>query len=306
MATLKQKLFKKYSPKTESNLSVFSIIIVALLLLYCAFLIFLFIWGLLATFKEPRFEFRGNPNGFPESFYLGNYTYALSKFNLTVTLPGGGESVVGMPLMFLYGFIYAIGCALAGTATPLVVGYITAKYNFKFSKIIYLVVIITMIIPIVGNLPAEISTARALGLFDSIPGLWIMKANFLGIYFIVFYNFFKNLPDAYNEAAKIDGASNLRTMLQIIIPLAAPLFFTVLLINFINFWNDYQVPLVYLPTYPTIAVGMQYMAAGNEDMLQYVPVKLAAAVLMLVPILIVFLCTHKKLLGNLTMGGIKG
>ena len=163
-----------------------------------------------------------------------------------------------------------------------------------------------MIIPIVGNLPAEIKMAKSLDLYDRIWGLWFMKANFLGIYFLVFYNFFKNLPNAYNEAAKIDGSGNFRTMIQVIFPMALPLFFTVMLINFINFWNDYQVPLVYLPSYPTIAVGMQYMAATNAEELQYIPIKLAAAVIMIVPILIVFLVFHKKLLGNLTMGGIKG
>lgn len=307
MARNFNSVLSKYHRTKKSNMSIFSGIIIALLIVYCLTLIVLFSWGILASFKEPILEFRSNPNGFPESFYFGNYEYAYSKFFIVVTdNTTGMETSIGMPLMFLYGFLYAIGCAFTATLIPMIVGYMTAKFNFKFSKIIYLIVIITMIIPIVGNLPAEIAMARSLNLFDQIWGMWIMKANFLGIYFIVFYNFFKNLPDAYNEAAKIDGSSNFRTMVQIILPLAAPLFFTVLLINFINFWNDYQVPLIYLPSYPTIAVGMSYMQTSNDDMLQRIPIKLAAAILMLIPTLIVFLAFHKKLLGNLTMGGIKG
>lgn len=67
-------------------------------------------------------------------------------------------------------------------------------------------VLITMVIPVVGSLPAEIRMAQSLGLYDQIWGMWILKANFLGMYFLVFYNIFKALPASYTEAAKIDGA----------------------------------------------------------------------------------------------------
>ncbi len=304
----KQNRFLKGFNATKKNkYSVFSWVIVAFLAFYCLFLIILFVWAILASFKEPVFEWRENVIGLPYSFYTDNYEFAFGRFYVDITDPVTAQTIpITLPYMFLYGFLYAIGCAVAATVVPMVVGYITSKYRYKFSKVIYYIVIIAMIIPIVGNLPAEISMARRFGLFDQIWGMWILKANFLGLYFLVFYNFFRNLPDAYNEAAKIDGSSNFRTMVQIIIPLAAPLFFTVLLLNFINFWNDYSVPLIYLPTYPTAAVGMHRMAAGNENELQYIPIKLAAAIIMLIPILVVFLATHRRLLGNLTMGGIKG
>ncbi len=301
---------KTFTPKVKNNLkdsfSIFSLIVFIILILYCLLLLLILGWGFISSFKDPRFDFRDNPIGFPKQWVFDNYDYAYSKFVMTAYDNNGVESIIGMPGMFIYGFLYAIGCAFAATIVPCLTGYVTAKFNFKFSKIIFYTVIIAMIIPIVGSLPAEIAMAKSFNLYNQIWGMWIMKANFLGLYFIVFYNFFKNLPNAYNEAAKIDGSSNFRTMVQVILPLAAPLFFTVLLINFITFWNDYQVPLIYLPGYPTIAAGMQHMAASDAEELQYIPVKVAAATLMLTPILIIFLFTHKKLLGNLTMGGIKG
>ena len=303
----RDRILDKFASKKKSSVSIFSIVIIVFLALYCLTLITLFIWAILASFKEPVMEWRENVIGLPYSFYTDNYEFSLGRFYVDVTDPVTSESIqVTLPYMFLYGFLYAIGCAFAATIVPMIVGYVTSKYRYKFSKVIYFVVVIVMIIPIVGSLPAEIRMARRFNLYDQIWGMWILKANFLGLYFLVFYNFFRNLPDAYNEAAKIDGAGNFRTMVQVIIPLAAPLFFTVLLINFIQFWNDYSVPLIYLPTYPTAAVGMHQMAAGNDKELQYIPIKLAAAIIMLVPILIVFLATHRKLLGNLTMGGIKG
>ena len=163
-----------------------------------------------------------------------------------------------------------------------------------------------MVLPIVGSLPSEIRMAKALGLFDKFYGLWLMKANFLGLYFLVFHGIFKTLPMAYTEAAKIDGAGNLAVLLRIILPLVRNTFFTIMLINFIAFWNDYQTPLIYMPSYPTIALGMFYMASTTENGLSTVPMRMTGAMLMLIPILVLFLCFHKRLLGNLTVGGLKG
>ena len=133
-----------------------------------------------------------------------------------------------------------------------------------------------------------------------------MKANFLGMYFLVFYATFKGLPMAYTEAAKIDGANNMRILLRIVLPLAKNTFFTVMLINFIAFWNDYQTPLIYLPSYPTIALGMYHMASTTENGMSYVPMRMTGAVLMMIPIMVLFMLFHKRLLGNVTVGGIKG
>ena len=133
-----------------------------------------------------------------------------------------------------------------------------------------------------------------------------MKANFLGMYFLVFYNVFKAAPKEFTEAAKIDGAGNLSILLRIMLPLARNTFFTVMLINFIGFWNDYQIPLIYLPHSPTVALGMLHMASTTENSLSTVPMRMTGAMLMLLPILVVFLAFQKRLIGNLAIGGIKG
>ena len=83
-------------------------------------------------------------------------------------------------------------------------------------------------------------------------------------------------------------------------------FFTVMLINFIAFWNDYQTPLIYLPSYPTIALGMYHMASTTENGMSYVPMRMTGAMLLFLPIFCLFVIFQKRLLGSLTMGGIKG
>ena len=110
----------------------------------------------------------------------------------------------------------------------------------------------------------------------------------------------------YEQAAKIDGANNFFILIKIILPLVRNIFFTVMLVNFIAFWNDYQVPLMYMPSYPTLAYGMYILANTKENGLSTVPMRMTGAMLLFLPILAVFIIFQNRLLGNLTMGGIKG
>ena len=81
---------------------------------------------------------------------------------------------------------------------------------------------------------------------------------------------------------------------------------TVILIKFIEFWNDYQTPLVYLPTHPVMAYGMYQMQNTTTNGMNSVPMRMTGAMIMLIPIMIIFLLLQKRLLGNLMVGGIKG
>jgi multiple sugar transport system permease protein len=133
-----------------------------------------------------------------------------------------------------------------------------------------------------------------------------MRGNFLGMYFLIFYGGFKALPMAYSEAAKIDGAGNMDVLVKIILPLVKNTFFTIFILHFIAFWNDYNTPLVYMPSYPTIAYGLYFVTNNSVNGMSATPMRMAASMLMLIPILVLFLTFHKRLLGNLTVGGIKG
>ena len=97
-----------------------------------------------------------------------------------------------------------------------------------------------------------------------------------------------------------------RIFFRIILPLVKNIFFTVLLVNFIAFWNDYQVPLLYMPRYPTLANGVYMLATTTENNLASAPMRMTGAMLLFLPIFCLFVIFQKRLLGSLTMGGIKG
>lgn len=284
---------------------VFKITICVILLLYCVLLYVPLIWGVFTSFKTSG-EFRLNAFGFPKKFTFQNYAQAFKLLYVDVSRGAGIMVRVRLIHMFGYSILYAGGCGLIATATACIMAYAVAKFSkFYMSKVIYMIVLVAMVTPIVGNLPSEIQVARTLGLFDTMWGIWIMKMSFLGMYFLVFHAMFKSLPDDFAEAAYLDGASEMRVMVNIYLPLAKFAFLTILLLNFITFWNDYQVPLIYIPSYPTVAYGIFTYSNSNLTDNSNVPSQITGSIIMIVPILILFLVFHKRLIGNVSMGGIK-
>ena len=287
--------------------SAFYVVCLIILILYTMTLFIPVIWAIITSLKDVKTDWwTGNKIDLPKAWAWQNYVYVFNKYLYPITLKDNTPAYVGVVGMFQNSFVYAFGCAFCKTAVPMVMAYLCAKFPCKLSKVIHTTVVVTMILPVVGSLPSEIKMAHFLELYDSIFGLWFMKSNFLGMYFLVFYSTFKAFSPAYIEAAKLDGANNFSVFFKIVLPLVKNTFFTIMLIEFIIFWNDYQIPLVYLPNHPTLAQGMYKMGTSNDQVLTEAPMRLAGAMIMFIPLFAVFLVFHKKFMGNLTMGGVKG
>lgn len=336
-----KRLNKKFSPLT--------IILLIFLTAYCLSVLYSLYWTIITSFKVNKYVFDYDIFGFPRYEWYKNlpsifvtedgtpvlkaliaaqsvknaeseggalfYTYRniIKIFSIKVSAtPTSDAKEVFMPQMYLNSFMYSFGCAVTSTVVPCVTAYLCARFKFRFSEFVRNIVIVVMIIPIIGSMPSEISMAAKLGILDAPYGLWIMKANFLGMYFLVFYEIFKSLPAGYFEAAKIDGAGNLQILCKIAIPLVKNTILTVFLIRFVEFWNDYQTPLVFMSSYPTVARGLNNLIEGSWNVAgvafnpTHVPAKMAAVVLTAVPVVVIFLAFQNRLLGNLTMGGLKG
>ena len=135
-------------------------------------------------------------------------------------------------------------------------------------------------------------------------GDFIVNFTFANMYFLVFYAFYSGVSGTFAEAAEVDGASQLRTMIQIIMPLASKMILTVVLIFFIGRWNNYATPLVYMPNKWMISYRL-YIITIYQDKVGGDPAKIAGAMIIVVPILIIFILLRNKIMGNVSMGGIK-
>lgn len=283
----------------------FFAIVFLFLVLYVLSLLIPVFWTFLTALKSPKeFDFDGNVLGWPTAGSFDNFKTAYENFFVRV-YHLGDTYYFYMGDLFVNSLLYAVGCALAATLTPCLVAYVVSNYPYRFGKVIYGIVIVTMALPIIGSLSSEIQVAKALQFYDTFIGIWIMKANFLGLYFLVFFAQFKTIPKDYMEAAKVDGAGNFRIMLQVIFPFALGTILTVFLLNFITYWNDYQTPMIYLPSHPVAAYGMYEFQMSTETVLANTPVKLAGIFLMAAPIVLVALIFSRRLMANLTVGGIK-
>lgn len=288
--------------------SLFLWIIGIFLLAYSFSLLFPMFWGVITSLKQ-NIDFMTSPMSFPKlSWEFKNYLVAFEYIIVPVDT-ANGQRYAQLGEMFGYSILYSIGCSFFATITPCVVAYLVQKYPYKIGKVLYSIVLVTMVIPIVGSLPSEFALVQALGWSDSMIGMWLMKANFLGTYFLILYASWKAIPESYMEAAFVDGASHWRVFFEIMLPMMKIQILVIFVLNFIVFWNDYQIPMLYMPNKPTAAYGLYYFSEGpgkNANQTSTTPMKLAGAVVVTVPIIIVFSIFKDKLIGNLTMGGLKG
>ncbi len=120
--------------------------------------------------------------------------------------------------------------------------------------------------------------------------------------------YFATLPYAYEEAAYIDGASNLTTMVRVMFPLALPAIITVILFNFLSFWNEYIIAMTLLPSTKgpsTLPVGLRYLAKAQFGKAEF-GLLYAGLVLAMLPTLSLYMLVQRKLTQGMALGGLKG
>ena len=308
----------------RDQFSPLTVAMLIILTLHCAALIFMLLWAAMQVFKFPL-DFNKNPIWFPSNekgqngFTTVNFKI-LAAYTETEWMPATASNPsVSLVEVFINSIIYAFGGSLVNAGVTCLMAYLTARYAYAYSKLIYSIVIIVMVVPIVGAQASEIEVLTMLNLYNNRFGFIILKAGFVSMYFLVFYETFKGIPMTYSEAAMIDGASDWYIMSKICMPLAFNVFTTVALITFITYWNDYQMAMLYMPDYPTLSyflfqvqhqtqeVHVEGLPFGMKSIRSdYVTIKMTATVVLMTPILILFISLHEKLMGNLSIGGIKG
>ena len=291
-----KKLFK--------TTNVLFVLLFVILLLYSVSMILPALWGIFTSFKSQD-EFMRRAWQLPQHWDFTNYLTAIDKFRVVVT-KSDMQLSYNIFSMLLNSVIYSLGCTVFATMTCCAVAYVVAKYDFKFLKWTHSLVIIVMVLPILGNLPSSLQVAKAVGTYDNMLGSFIMRISFTNLYFFIFYSVFKSLSWEYAEAARVDGAGNFTIMCRIMIPLVAPTVFAVMLMNFIECWNDYNTPMIFLPTTPTAAYGLYLYRFSFGQGTSSITMQITGCMLVMIPIFIVYLLLQKKLTGNLTVGGLKG
>ena len=321
----KKSRFKKWSRQEKIILTTTTV----LFAIYAITLVYPFIFTFLNSLKDP-IESAGNPLDMPTVWDWDNYSEALS-----IELNVNGTNTLGNMLFnSLWQTLLATGCGLIAST---LMAYVTAKYNFRFLKVLYAVGIFSMVIPIIGSTPSmyKLLYSTPFGdLFELIGGennpqfwqtiedsaflsdlndfmiadnpafIWVIWFSGFGFAYLVLYSYFKSISWTYAEAAFIDGAGHFTVFWKVMIPQALPAISSVLIVNAIGFWNDYMTAYLYLPSYPNLALGLYELKStiGSVDPTVYY----ALMLLSLIPVALAFIIFQRAIMKNLSTGGLKG
>ncbi|MBB5185285.1 N-acetylglucosamine transport system permease protein [Faecalicoccus acidiformans] len=257
-------------------------------------------WVFLASLKTQLELNASNPWAWPEVLQWGNYVKAFEKARMGDYLLNT-VIVVAMALVIL--LVVALPCS-----------YVLARFKFKGKKFLNLLfmagLFINMnyiVLPIYMNL-FNIDTMLGLTnfLIDNKLVLAIVYAS-TSLPFTVYLlsGYFQSLPKAYEEAALIDGCGFFKTMTKIMIPMARPSIITVILFQFLSYWNEYMVAFTLLDTeHATLSVGLRNLMQAQRSAADY-GTMYAGLVIAMVPTLILYIIVQKKLTQGMSLGGLK-
>lgn len=260
-------------------------------------------WVFMASVKENT-EFYGNPWALPAGFNWSNFTDAFQEANMGSYM-WNSVMVTAIALLILL-------------AVALPAAYVLARFEFTGSKFFKTMFRTGLFINI-----SFIVVPIFLMLLDWDSGLKTLMGNtfFLNNRFILalvyaatalpftiflLSSYFETLPHDFEEAAYIDGAGYFKTMTTVMIPMAKPSIITVILFNFLAFWNEYILALTLMPgEKKTLPVGLVNLMAAERAAANYGRLY-AGMVIVMLPTLILYVMVQKQLTQGMTAGGVKG
>ena len=248
-----------------------------------------FIWMVLGSFKTyPNLVNR--PNQLPSPWTLASYYEIFSLANF-------GPA-------FVNSVVVAVARTLLACVTSLVVGYVFAKYRFWGREFLFAALLCTMLIPFPAIMVALYLRLASLDLLNTLWAL-ILVAVFSTFGIFLLRQWISGIPDAYIDAARIDGAGELWIIARIIAPLSAAPLAALAIFTFLGSWDDFLFPTVVL-TDPSIHTLPLALAGLKSLFWERYEIFCAGAMITVVPVMIVYSFLQRHFVRGLTMGGLKG
>ncbi|MDR7071444.1 multiple sugar transport system permease protein [Fictibacillus barbaricus] len=247
-----------------------------------------FIWMVLSAFKPESEVLKLTPTLWPETFTTENFLYLFENMNFGV---------------YLKNTIIVVLCSFVGLFFNAMAGYAFAKYKFKGSEKLFYLVLATMMIPGQVTMIPVYLILNQMGLTNTMAG--IVLPGLVGAFSIfLFRQFMSTIPNELIEAARLDGASEFRVFMQLILPISKPILAVQGILTFIAGWNSFLWPLIMAndESLYTLSVGLSLLKGqyGGNFALQ-----MAGSTFMVVPIVIIFIIFQKHIIEGYTISGMK-
>ncbi|ADU94281.1 MULTISPECIES: carbohydrate ABC transporter permease [Anoxybacillaceae] len=272
---------------------IINLVLFFLLSVGAVFMIAPLLWMVSTSLKDKQDVFSLPPKWIPETIHFEKYIEIWEK----------GPLLSGM----INSLIVAVTVTVVGTFTSSLAAFAFAKLRFPGRNKIFLLLLTSMMIPYPVVMIPQFIMFSSLEWTDTllpliVPGLF---GNIMMIFFLRQY--LSSIPDSIIEAAKIDGCSYFQIYYKIVLPLIRPAVAAQLILWFMGIWNDYLAPIIYLnsPEKQTLQLVIASFNANFAIQSDY-PLIMAASVVALLPMIIVFVIFQKQIIESIAISGIKG
>ena len=266
------------------------VILYAVLIFISLLMLVPFAWMLSSSLKLDKDVFIVPIQWIPENPQWENYIKIWTKIPLAKFVVNTAKLTVIVTLLQLFTSSFA--------------AYAFAKLNFRYKNALFLAYVATIAVPWQVYMVPQFMMMRSFGLNDTLLAIICLQA-FSAFGVFMMRQFYQGIPDELCEAARIDGMSEYQIYGKIMLPLAKPALSTLTIFTFVNTWNDFLGPLIYLKTESkkTLQIGLRMFIGQNSSEYGLI---MAASVLSLIPVLVVFLALQKYFVEGIAATGVKG
>ncbi|MEK3890506.1 carbohydrate ABC transporter permease [Bacillus sp. FSL K6-3431] len=206
---------------------------------------------------------------------------------------------------YLNSGIVTVSSVILTVSSALLGGYAFSKGKFKGKKLLFLIVLATLMIPIEPRLIPLYKLFNSVGLLNTFWPL-ILPSLVNGFLLFLCKQFFDQLPDTLREAAQIDGAGEFKIFFMVYFPLAGPIAATMVILSFIWSWNDFLWPLVVLNNQALHTIPLYLASFSLENGTNLGGLTMALATVSIVPIVIMYLFLQRYIIQSIALSGVKG
>jgi multiple sugar transport system permease protein len=278
--------------KTVSFETVKKVLIYSLLTICSAFAIIPVLWAISTSFKPEALIVQYPPQWIPTNITFDNYAKVLFQSNF--------------PRYFWNSIVVSSVSVLASLVISSHAAYAASRFEFKGKKLILFIILMTSMIPGIAILIPLYLTSVKVGIYDTLAGMIIIYTAWRTPMLIwVLKGFFDTIPKEIEEAAKVDGCSPLRTFYQLILPISQPGLAAGALLSAIYVWNDFLVAFSF-----TTKDNLRLLSVGLYNYITQFGIDwgllMAAVIISVIPIVILFVCLQSKFVDGLSAGAVKG
>jgi len=268
-------------------------LITYVLIILGAFLLMVpFIWMLSTSFKEPLRVFELPIRWLPESIVTENYTRLFTEYHFGLYIKNSlwltGVNIIGN----------VISCSL--------VAYGFAFTKYKHKNKLFLLLLATMMLPGTVTFFPQFILFNYLGWYGTMLPLWV--PSFLGNAFYIFLlrQYFLTIPSELLDAARMDGCSELKILAKIVMPMSKPAIMVIVIYTFMNVWNDFFAPLIYIvkEEQRTVAIALNYLQ-NTYEITSSIPITMAASVLLILPSIIIYFLGQRFVSKGIVFKGVE-